>query len=515
MEKKQYWKLGIFGVIIALLSLVIGIGLWQDANTCMGIRLLSEKECANLSCYQYVDLGQWLFHNSELAAIDQESSTIYISQPINKDTAFSELKGSLDIRLPDYELFFAPDAAFYNLHEAIASGHSFTLIAVSNEDTYMRYSVIFSTLPVLKMDGAVSGVNDEGRDVYSGDLCLWTPNDPDTERYSVKSSDAQWHARGQASLSNPKKSWKITLKTKSGDNRDLAMLGLGEDDDWILNAMFRDNTKIREKLIMDTWNEMQENTTYQLRMSSGEYVEVVANGHYQGIYLLQRRVDMKYLNLDNQTTSLFKGKGVFHASTPQDGYELIHSPFEEEIAYKKMEPFLYLMHGPDAVGAGMVHLDNWIDVSLFIQFGIMIDNYRFNNIFYILKEDAADSQLFLVPWDTDQSLGLYWRDGIGQTCEPDIAGKYNCDRIEKDNLLSIYPELHTNISDRWHALSVSIFEESAICGRAIDLYMQLEQSGALLRDQALWGIRFNGADTIQGLLGFLRDRIQWLNDYYS
>ena len=516
MGSKQYWKLGIFFVTAALLLLIIGIGLWRGANTCMGIRLLSEKEYANFSCYQYADLSQWLFQNGEPAAIDQESSTIYISQSITKDTAFSELTGSLELRLPEYELFFAPDKAFYNLGEAIADSHQFALIAAGNDGTYMRYNVIFSTLPVLRMGGAVSGVNEEGRDVYSGNLCLWTPNDPDTEHYTVKPSDAQWHVRGQATSSLPKKSWKISLKTKSGDNRNLAMLGLGEDDDWILFSMFNDDTKLREKLIMDTWNEMQDSTGYQLRMSSGEYVEVVANGHYQGLYLLQRRVDLKYLNLDKTTTSLFKGKGVFSAQVPQDAYDLVSSPWSPDDAYKKLEPYFDFIQGTNSAGATLIHLDNWLDVSLFVQYGLLIDNYLFNNVYYILLEDDSGCHLYFILWDMDMSLGLYFRNGIGITYEPDTAYRgTNYERVEKDHLLSVYPDLQSRLKTRWNELRNSVFEETAICSRAVNLNAQIEQSGALLRDQTLWGTRYNGDDTIAGLLDYLINRTQWMNNYYS
>lgn len=34
------------------------------------------------------------------------------------------------------------------------------------------------------------------------------------------------------------------------------LLGLRDDDDWILNALYADNTQIRDQLCVDLWNEV-------------------------------------------------------------------------------------------------------------------------------------------------------------------------------------------------------------------------------------------------------------------
>ena len=73
---------------------------------------------------------------------------------------------------------------------------------------------------------------------------------------------------------------------------------MGADDDWILNSLTMDDTRIREKLFMDLWNLNVEKTDYNFKMSTGEFVEVVMNGKYYGLCLLQRRLDAKYLELE-------------------------------------------------------------------------------------------------------------------------------------------------------------------------------------------------------------------------
>ena len=70
---------------------------------------------------------------------------------------------------------------------------------------------------------------------------------------------------------------------------------MGSDDDWILNPMSLDDFKVKENLLMTLWNELAQENDWDVRMSTGNYCEIVMNGRYRGLYLLQRRIDRKYL----------------------------------------------------------------------------------------------------------------------------------------------------------------------------------------------------------------------------
>ena len=69
------------------------------------------------------------------------------------------------------------------------------------------------------------------------------------------------HIRGGSSRLNPKKSYKITLykknQTGSGALRknDVSFLGMRSDNEWLLYAMYSEDTKVRDKLSRDMWNE--------------------------------------------------------------------------------------------------------------------------------------------------------------------------------------------------------------------------------------------------------------------
>lgn len=190
-------------------------------------------------------------------------------------------------------------------------------------------------MPVLSLTGTDVGINEEGQEIFEGKVTLFSGFDPTFDDLSVQSSTAQWHVRGASSARYifEKKSYKINLKDENGNNNDLNFLGMGSDDDWIINSMVMDDTKLREKFFMDFWNSFLEFKNINYRMSCGEYAEIIINGKYQGLYLIQRRVDEKYLDLDEEDI-LIKGSNVYVV----DGdyiyavYEikLVSSPFDLE-----------------------------------------------------------------------------------------------------------------------------------------------------------------------------------------
>ena len=83
--------------------------------------------------------------------------------------------------------------------------------------------------------------------------------DTDFTVNGVKESSYNAHLRGNTSRMYPKNGYKLNLvkNTASGTvvNNKQAVFGMREDDDWILYAMYNDESKIRDRLCIDIWNE--------------------------------------------------------------------------------------------------------------------------------------------------------------------------------------------------------------------------------------------------------------------
>jgi hypothetical protein len=86
--------------------------------------------------------------------------------------------------------------------------------------------------------------------------------------------------RGHSSQQFPKKQYGFETRTRQGKNRNVSLLGLPAENDWILSAPYSDKTLMRNAV------------AYRAARILGRYasrtvyVELVLNGTYRGVYLL-------------------------------------------------------------------------------------------------------------------------------------------------------------------------------------------------------------------------------------
>lgn len=496
-SKKIRWIT--FAFCLLVIMGIILFSTWKEQQYCMGVPFISDAALAEYEESSYQDLREHLLFNEENAPVDVSTATIYICQNEKKLSKPWNLDGMLTISDKNWDLFFLEDPAFDDLATAIKDNHTFTLIAANKAQTYMRYNVVFTTLPIMRMDGEYAYTDEESRDVLSGEICLWSPDDPELGVSSVKVGNAQWHIRGKSARYMPKLCWKISLQDSNGDKRNEAFLGLGSDDDWILNAMSRDNTKIKEQVFMKLWNELAAQTDWNLNMSRGEYVEVVINGSYCGLYLLQRRIDEKYLEL-NQEDILLKGIS-FERDVPtlEEGYEIKSTPYDAATTYSIVED---LLTGETV----QININNYVDVSLFIRLLFAGDNFHYNNIYFALLKEQNGYQVYLIPWDTDLTFGAYFtaegtnyydlRSAVPLLDEEEVNFLLDTFyRREHAAMLNRFPDLNRIIAARWMELKESVLALEHIRTTIEQVKSEIVDCGAFTRDQIRWGECYAGTDT--------------------
>ena len=107
--------------------------------------------------------------------------------------------------------------------------------------------------------------------------------------------------RGGTSVSHEKKSFSIKLVDEAGEKQNANILGIREENSWILDAMAIDRTRMRNRVCFDVWNDMSQTpyeTAYGNRNgTAGEFVEVFINGSYHGLYCMSDKIDRKLLGL--------------------------------------------------------------------------------------------------------------------------------------------------------------------------------------------------------------------------
>lgn len=236
--------------------------------------------------------------------------------------------------------------------------------------------------------------------------------------------------RGSSSQGFPKKSYGFETKSLNMVDMDISLLGLPEENDWILYAPFTDKTMIRNVL------------TYTLDASLGHYsprcryVELFLNGNYEGVYVLmekikrdKNRVDIaKLLITDNTGEDLTGGYIIKIDKTTGgggDGWTSYYSnaygktyyqydyPKSIEITtpqksyietyVRNMERALYL---EKFSGTGSYH--DFLNDSSFIDFMIIneltknVDGYRLSSYLYKGKNKLMNCGPI---WDFNLSYG--------------------------------------------------------------------------------------------------------------
>ncbi len=101
--------------------------------------------------------------------------------------------------------------------------------------------------------------------------------------------------RGNSSQSFPKKPYSFETRDETGDNLNVSLLGMPEENDWVLRASYLDHTFIR--------NILASHLSQQLGhwASRCRLVELVINGNYQGIYILMEKIKRDKSRLDIAT----------------------------------------------------------------------------------------------------------------------------------------------------------------------------------------------------------------------
>ena len=92
--------------------------------------------------------------------------------------------------------------------------------------------------------------------------------------------------RGQSSLRFPKKSYALETRTVGGKNRNVGLLGMPPDDDWILYAAYNDKTLVRNVVAYDLSRRLGR---YAART---RFVHLTVNGDYRGVYVLMEQLKL-------------------------------------------------------------------------------------------------------------------------------------------------------------------------------------------------------------------------------
>lgn len=255
--------------------------------------------------------------------------------------------------------------------------------------------------------------------------------------------------RGNSSMSFPKNSYDLETRDSSGGNLNVELLGLPQENDWVLYAPYSDKSMLRNVVSFEMGRIMDH------YCSRSVFCEVVINNDYRGVYTLmekikkdENRVDIATLNPEDISGIEVTGGYILRVDwvDPDFVYNVDGWQSNPVPAYPGAKDIIFQYYYPNAgemapqqksyireyvtiaentlTSTTFTNPDNgyqkYFDVLSFVDYMLLceiskeVDKYRFSTFLYKEKEDDG-GKLFAGPdWDFDLGYGNvdYWPPGV-------------------------------------------------------------------------------------------------------
>ena len=306
-----------------------------------------------------------------------------------------------------------------------------TLKGVNTEGVLGRTQTFTSNLPIVIIDTSGEWIRDEPKIPASMKIIY----DKSGGRNTLSSRHIDFEGkigielRGQTSLRFPKSQYGVETQDDAGNDKDVSLLQLPAESDWVLNGPYSDKTLMRNYLAYEFSNRIgryASRTKFVELFLNQRGDTTIGNRHYVGVYLLiekikrgKDRVDIKPLKPTDITggyilkidkTDLYETYFFTHYST-----RLFHVyPKGHEMSTAQKAWIQNYMSEFEAALAGKDFKDpergypKYIDIDAFIDHFIINELFRnidgFRNSTYMYKDRGGKLTMGPV-WDFNLSMG--------------------------------------------------------------------------------------------------------------
>lgn len=257
------------------------------------------------------------------------------------------------------------------------------------------------------------------------------PNLP-TDSANVYDGWAGIEIRGHSSAWMPKKTFSIETRDADSSGVDVPLLGMPENEDWVLTANYSDKTMLRNAYAYHLYRKMDR---WAARTA---FCELVIDGEYQGIYVLGERikrgadrVPIASISYEDTTGTELTGGYIFKIDWEDPGdigwnseYPAINAtgplrylfeypkpenthPAHVEYIKSYVDSFELAMQSPlfadpDLGWRRFADEDSFIDYIILSELTKNVDGYRLSTFLYKDKEGKINAG---PPWDYDLAWG--------------------------------------------------------------------------------------------------------------
>lgn len=429
----------------------------------------------------------------------------------------------------------------------IEANKTFALQAKRNNQT-INAQITFTFLPIINLQGNF------GYDFTNGNLSLLTPESATSTNTLLK---AKWRGGSTNSEDKHKRNYKIKTLNEKGKSKDISLLGMREDNNWILDAGQIDLFRLRNRIATELWNDFATKPYYAQKEPkaksgvAGKVVEVILNHEYVGIYSLTEAMDRKELKLKkyDEKKQIMRGqlwktnnwdKTQFWDISPDynntqetwHGFETKYPDLEDvnPTDYSLLYDAIYFVANSDDE-TFKNEVGNYFDLPVLIDYQILLEitnafDNTGKNMYWAVYDKTEDKKLTLAVWDLDATMGQYYKDD--EDLHPTLVQPDN--DIELKNWFNIYSRLINNnvdnynqkVIDRYWNLRNTYLDESNLTNRYRHYYQLLRESGAARREEVRWnhdsdigGYALNFKEEMDYIDTWIHERIAFLDKLYA
>ena len=289
-----------------------------------------------------------------------------------------------------------------------------------------------SNLPLLLIDTDGQNILDEPRIeahlgiIDNGPVDLNNVGDP----FNGYDGKIAIEIKGSSSTMFPKKNYAFETQTADGSNNNVALLGMPEENDWVLHGPYSDKSLIRNVL------------SYHIGWQTDRYTprtrwcELFINGEYHGLYVLterikrdKNRVDIAKLTPEDIAGDALTGGYIVSVDRNDPGIDDgWYSPYTPDCFYKYQDPgydelltvqknyirqifnqFEMAMASPAAnsVYGQYIDVPSWIDYWLTTEIFKQIDGFKLSFYMYKRKDSNGGKIHFGPIWDLNLAYGNF------------------------------------------------------------------------------------------------------------
>ncbi|MDD4771982.1 MAG: CotH kinase family protein [Eubacteriales bacterium] len=414
-----------------------------------------------------------------------------------------------------------------SLEEIISAGKNYKLFAYNNTQ-YLLCRLIFTYMPVMTIDNSGTVVDYNypiTPDISEGFMTL-------TDAGTKQKSDILINVRGGSSRAFPKVSYKMNL-VADGKKNDMNLLGMRNDDDWVLLAIYTDESKIRDRLSYDLWSAFAaKNNNFGLHNGPQiKYIELILNGRYWGLYGLVVPVDKKQQKIDDVQSEILckiesweipKAAEIRESASARsvDSIFMKHPDEPDEASWNIVADLVGLIFESDddvfmKEIAKVVDIDNVLDYWILVNVISGEDN-GWKNMFMTFKRNYSGYTALLCPWDCDLSWGVTWDADaplFWQYREKELTEFIGAGVLPNRIILSDVNGARKKLSNKWRSLRRGVLSDDALINRVSELTDELKSSGTWDREVQRWPSGGHVYDDNGYIKNFIKGRMKFLDDY--